>query len=147
MLPRTLARRRAWAALRTPEERLDRPDPEWSAAISSCQTSHIAVLLFPNRQLLKAGQQNSKWAQQVQTYACLYTSHVTNLALISPDTRLRVFRDMMPHELASIEETQRERGGDGGQRWALHRQRDTAARKRWIYDSAALQASYHTPCT
>jgi len=56
-------------------------------------------------QLLKAGQQNSKWAQQVQTYACLYTSHVTNLALISPDTRLRVFRDMMPHELASIEAT------------------------------------------
>lgn len=28
---------------------------------------------------------------------------MTNLALISPDTRLRVFRDMMPHELASIE--------------------------------------------
>jgi HAD superfamily 5'-nucleotidase-like hydrolase len=56
-------------------------------------------------QLLKAGQQNSKWAQQVQTYACLYTSHVTNLALISPDTRLRVYRDMMPHELASIEAT------------------------------------------
>ena len=63
------------------------------------------MLLFPNRQLLKAGQQNSKWAQQVQTYACLYTSHVTNLALISPDTRLRVYRDMMPHELASIEAT------------------------------------------
>ena len=38
----------------------------------------------------------------MQTYACLYTSHVTNLALISPDTRLRVYRDMMPHELASM---------------------------------------------
>ena len=77
------------------------------------------MLPFPNRQLLKAGQQNSKWAQQVQTYACLYTSHVTNLALISPDTRLRVFRDMMPHELASIEvrryiETQRGGGAEMG---------------------------------
>ena len=71
------------------------------------------MLLFPNRQLLKAGQQNSKWAQQVQTYACLYTSHVTNLALISPDTRLRVFRDMMPHELASIE-VRRDRAAESG---------------------------------
>ena len=41
----------------------------------------------------------------MQTYACLYTSHVTNLALISPDTRLRVYRDMMPHEIASLEAT------------------------------------------
>ena len=32
-------------------------------------------------------------------------SHVTNLALISPDTRLRVYRDMMPHEIASMEAT------------------------------------------
>ena len=27
---------------------------------------------------------------------------MTNLALISPDTRLRVYRDMMPHEIASM---------------------------------------------
>ena len=30
-------------------------------------------------QLFKAGHQNSRWAQQVQDYACLYTSHATNL--------------------------------------------------------------------
>ena len=54
-------------------------------------------------QLLKAGQQNSKWAQQVQTYACLYTSHVTNLAFISPETRFRVYSDMMPHERKAFE--------------------------------------------
>ena len=49
-------------------------------------------------QLLKAGHQNSKWAQQVETYACLYTSRVTNLAYTMPDTRFRVYSDMMPHD-------------------------------------------------
>ena len=29
-------------------------------------------------QLFKAGHQNSRWAQQVEDYACLYTSHVSN---------------------------------------------------------------------
>lgn len=38
-------------------------------------------------QLFKAGHQNSRWAQQVQEYACLYTSHASNLAVIAPDTR------------------------------------------------------------
>tara|TARA_B110001452_G_scaffold240804_1_gene222585 strand:- start:10 stop:1581 length:1572 start_codon:yes stop_codon:yes gene_type:complete len=48
--------------------------------------------------MLKAGHQNSKWAQQVETYACLYTSRVTNLAYTMPDTRFRVYSDMMPHD-------------------------------------------------
>ena len=30
---------------------------------------------------------------------------MTNLVLISPDTRRRVYRDMMPHEIASMEAT------------------------------------------
>jgi hypothetical protein len=35
---------------------------------------------------------SGRLAAQVQTYACLYTSHVTNLAYIAPDARLRVYR-------------------------------------------------------
>ena len=35
-------------------------------------------------QLFKAGHQNSRWAQQVQEYACLYTSHVTNFLFSMP---------------------------------------------------------------
>lgn len=53
-------------------------------------------------QLLKAGHQNSKWAQQVETYACLYTSRVTNLAFTTPETCFRVFSDMMPHDRATM---------------------------------------------
>jgi len=51
-------------------------------------------------QLFKAGHQNSRWAQQVQDYACLYTSHASNLAFISPDTSFRALSDLMPHDRA-----------------------------------------------
>jgi len=49
-------------------------------------------------QLFKAGHQNSRWAQQVQDYACLYTSHASNLAFIAPDTSFRAPSDLMPHD-------------------------------------------------
>ena len=35
---------------------------------------------------------------QVQEYACLYTSHVSNLANFSPDTSFRAPSDLMPHD-------------------------------------------------
>jgi len=50
--------------------------------------------------LFKAGHQNSRWAQQVHDYACLYTSHVTNLADISPDLSFHALSDLMPHDRA-----------------------------------------------
>jgi len=49
-------------------------------------------------QLFKAGHQNSRWAQQVQDYACLYTSHASNLAYVAPDTSFRAPSDLMPHD-------------------------------------------------
>jgi len=49
-------------------------------------------------QLFKAGHQNSRWAQQVQDYACLYTSHASNLGFIAPDTSFRAPSDLMPHD-------------------------------------------------
>ena len=50
--------------------------------------------------VFKAGHQNSRWAQQVQEYACLYTSHVTNLVQFAPDTSFRALSDLMPHDRA-----------------------------------------------
>jgi len=49
-------------------------------------------------QLFKAGHQNSRWAQQVQDYACLYTSRASNLAYVAPDTSFRAGEDLMPHD-------------------------------------------------
>ncbi len=40
-------------------------------------------------QLLKTGYQNSRFAHQVERFACLYTSHVSNLAFYSPDKSYR----------------------------------------------------------
>jgi len=51
-------------------------------------------------QLFKAGHQNSRWAQQVQDYACLYTSHATNLVYATGNTTFRALTDLMPHDRA-----------------------------------------------
>eukprot|EP00291_Cryptomonas_curvata_P019243 CAMPEP_0172161178 /NCGR_PEP_ID=MMETSP1050-20130122/5978_1 /TAXON_ID=233186 /ORGANISM="Cryptomonas curvata, Strain CCAP979/52" /LENGTH=507 /DNA_ID=CAMNT_0012831041 /DNA_START=364 /DNA_END=1887 /DNA_ORIENTATION=- len=49
-------------------------------------------------QMFKVGYQNSRFAQQVQSYACLYTSKVSNLGLVSPEMNYRTQSDMMPHD-------------------------------------------------
>ncbi|XP_028757719.1 cytosolic purine 5'-nucleotidase isoform X4 [Neltuma alba] len=51
-------------------------------------------------QLMKTGYQNSRFAHQVKVerFACLYTSHVSNLGLYSPDKYYRTSEDFMPHE-------------------------------------------------
>ncbi|GAB2222553.1 hypothetical protein Droror1_Dr00016671 [Drosera rotundifolia] len=49
-------------------------------------------------QLMKTGYQNSRFAHQVERFACLYTSEVTNLSLYSPDRYYRPSEDFMPHE-------------------------------------------------
>eukprot|EP00186_Timspurckia_oligopyrenoides_P002157 CAMPEP_0182444378 /NCGR_PEP_ID=MMETSP1172-20130603/2844_1 /TAXON_ID=708627 /ORGANISM="Timspurckia oligopyrenoides, Strain CCMP3278" /LENGTH=535 /DNA_ID=CAMNT_0024639917 /DNA_START=349 /DNA_END=1956 /DNA_ORIENTATION=+ len=49
-------------------------------------------------QLFKTGYQNSRFAAQVDSYACLYTSKVTNLMQISPDHNFRCMPDIMPHD-------------------------------------------------
>ena len=40
-------------------------------------------------QLLKTGYQNSRFGHQVERFACLYTSHVSNLCFYSPDKSYR----------------------------------------------------------
>eukprot|EP00897_Mesotaenium_endlicherianum_P009514 jgi/Mesen1/8591/ME000005S08553 len=50
-------------------------------------------------QLMKTGYQNSRFAHQVERFACLYTSHVGNLCYYSPDKSYRTGEDFVPHEL------------------------------------------------
>lgn len=53
-------------------------------------------------QLLKTGQQNSRFAEQVESYACLYTSQVSNIGLVSPEIYWRAMSDLMPHDRLSL---------------------------------------------
>jgi HAD superfamily 5'-nucleotidase-like hydrolase len=50
-------------------------------------------------ELMKTGYQNSRFAAQVENYACLYTSKFTNLRHYSPNRTFRSTRDYMPHDL------------------------------------------------
>ncbi len=48
----------------------------------------------------KEGNENSRFGEQVEQYACLYTSRVSNLGFYSPMQYFRSPREFMPHELA-----------------------------------------------
>lgn len=49
--------------------------------------------------LLKEGNEESSFGAQVEEYACLYTSRVSNLLYYSPQQHFRSPRDVMAHEL------------------------------------------------
>lgn len=51
-------------------------------------------------ELMKTGRQNSRFAAQVENYACLYTSKFTNLIHYGPHKNFRAVRDFMPHDIA-----------------------------------------------
>ncbi|XP_076937577.1 uncharacterized protein LOC143605301, partial [Bidens hawaiensis] len=48
--------------------------------------------------LMKTGYQNSRFAHQVERFACLYTSDVGNLGLYSPDKYYKPSENFMDHE-------------------------------------------------
>ncbi|MFL5350054.1 MAG: HAD-IG family 5'-nucleotidase [Hyalangium sp.] len=50
--------------------------------------------------LFKEGNENSRFGYQVEQYACLYTSRVSNFLHYSPMQYYRSPRDLMPHEQA-----------------------------------------------
>jgi hypothetical protein len=50
--------------------------------------------------LFKEGTELSSFGHQVEVFACLYTSRVSNLAAYSPTHYFRSPRDLMPHELS-----------------------------------------------
>ena len=50
-------------------------------------------------ELMRAGLERSRFADQVEEYACLYTTRVTNLRFYSPFKRFTIPSDSLPHEL------------------------------------------------
>jgi 5'-nucleotidase len=48
----------------------------------------------------KAGSENSRFGEQIEQYACLYTSRVSNFLFYSPVHVHRSLRELMPHEQA-----------------------------------------------
>jgi 5'-nucleotidase len=50
--------------------------------------------------LFKEGHENSRFGEQVERYACLYTSRVSNFLHDSPMQYYRSPRELMPHEQA-----------------------------------------------
>ena len=46
----------------------------------------------------KEGNENSRFGEQIEDYACIYTSRVSNLVFYSPMQYLRAMRAAMPHE-------------------------------------------------
>jgi len=49
--------------------------------------------------LMKVGLERSRFANQVESYACLYTSRVSNLRFYSPFKRFTSYHDILPHEV------------------------------------------------
>ena len=52
--------------------------------------------------MFKEGNENSRFGSQVEQYACLYTSRVSNFLYLSPMQYLRAQRDRMPHGNATV---------------------------------------------
>jgi hypothetical protein len=48
--------------------------------------------------LFKEGNENSRFGEQVEDYACIYTSRASNFLFYSPMQYFRSPRDQMPHE-------------------------------------------------
>ena len=48
--------------------------------------------------LFREGHEISKFGEQVEAYACVYTSRVSNFRFYSPNRHFRGPRDRMPHE-------------------------------------------------
>ena len=49
--------------------------------------------------VLKTGYQNSRFASQMERFACLYTSHIGNLRYYSPMKSYRGLQDVLPHDV------------------------------------------------
>ena len=49
-------------------------------------------------EIMRTGFQNSRFAAQVENYACLYTSRLTNLNFYSPEKTFRGANDFLPHD-------------------------------------------------
>ncbi len=61
---------------------------------------HREKAIHPNwGELMRTSLERSRFAKQIEAYACLYTSRVTNLRNYSFSQKFRSYRDMMPHDM------------------------------------------------
>ena len=49
-------------------------------------------------ELMKVGLERSRFAYQIESFACVYTSRVSNLRFYSPQKRFSSFHDILPHD-------------------------------------------------
>jgi hypothetical protein len=64
------------------------------------QIHHRDKAIHPNwGELMRTSLERSRFAKQIESYACLYTSRVTNLRNYSFSQKFRSYRDMMPHDM------------------------------------------------
>lgn len=75
-----------------------------AALVSAKATLAERVLAYHRKfhphwgQLFKTGYQNSRFAQQVEDYACLYAARASHLGFYSPRARFHTIVDVMPHD-------------------------------------------------
>ena len=89
------------AAKRTVKEALDRLRAELRASMVEHQQLEqtLDVAFNPHwGPLFREGREISKFGEQVEAYACVYTSRVSNFRFYSPNRHFRGPRDRMPHE-------------------------------------------------
>jgi len=99
--------RHAWLAANADDPSSNEEELERARQLSAtARTAHREGMREYHRgfhyvwgQLMKAGSQNSRFAFQVERYACLYTSHVRNLWGYSPEKVFRASADFSPHDL------------------------------------------------
>tara|TARA_B100001540_G_scaffold127524_1_gene113700 strand:+ start:581 stop:2122 length:1542 start_codon:yes stop_codon:yes gene_type:complete len=99
--------RHAWLAANANDSSSNEEELERARQLSAtARTAHREGMREYHRgfhyvwgQLMKAGSQNSRFAFQVERYACLYTSHVRNLWGYSPEKVFRAPADFSPHDL------------------------------------------------
>ncbi len=86
-----------------------------SLSLSKALESHIEHGFNPTWGLhFKSGHENSRFGEQVEQYACLYTSRVSNFGYYSPVHVHRSIRELMPHEQAGALSAQLGRSGTEG---------------------------------
>ena len=89
------------AAKRTVKEALDQLRAELRASMeehSQLEQTLDAAFNPHWGPLFREGHEISKFGEQVEAYACVYTSRVSNFRFYSPNRHFRGPRDRMPHE-------------------------------------------------
>ncbi|MFT3836657.1 MAG: HAD-IG family 5'-nucleotidase [Myxococcaceae bacterium] len=84
---------------------LDKLRKAYKECTEICQTLEVDVERGFNGNwglLFKEGNENSRFGEQVESYACIYTSRVSNFVFYSPLQYFRSPRALLPHEQTGV---------------------------------------------